>query len=481
MPKINVPTDAAGLQEFLSDPSRIKDLFSPEAVADGSSREFWNKYGREFINRNGDAVDDLRTQVQSLLFDMMRENGAGVPGMKLGNAVNFVNGKPTLSADGTAALTRGKGSVYNKTSAGARLEQQVPDADRFHTIGEYCQAISYRNSKNTGPGRTELIRKLDLVEAFQNSFSSEDPGAGGFLIPEILRSELFMLALENAVVRSHATVIPMSTLSVRVPAVDDTSHVTSVMGGVTFAWTEESAAITESQATFSNVQLVAKKLAGYFTVPNELLGDAPAFSGFFDSQVPKALAWFEDKAFFSESGVGAPDGFISCPASVSVSAESGQASGTVIWENVVKMYSRMLPTSLGSAIWIVSPDVFPQLATMALSVGTGGGPVWIGGYGNSGGMDTPPASILGRPVFVSEKASALGTTGDINFVDLSYYIIGDRQAVEVASSDQFLFSSDRTAFRLIERVDGRPWLQSALTPANNSSNTLTAFVQLASR
>jgi HK97 family phage major capsid protein len=90
-------------------------------------------------------------------------------------------------------------------------------------------------------------------------------------------------------------------------------------------------------------------------------------------------------------------------------------------------------------------------------------------------------SIYGRPVFFTEKTPALGTTGDINFVDLSYYLIGDRQQVEVAASEHAFFQNDQTAYRIIERVDGRPWLQSALTPHNNSSNTLSFQVQLASR
>ncbi len=132
-------------------------------------------------------------------------------------------------------------------------------------------------------------------------------------------------------------------------------------------------------------------------------------------------------------------------------------------------------------MWIASNDTFPQLATMALSVGTGGGPVWIGGYGNSGGMDVPPMTILGRPVIFTEKTPALSTTGDINFVDLSYYLIGDRQQVRVDSSEHFLFQNNQVAYRLIERVDGRPWLQSALTPHNGSSNTLSPFVQIATR
>ena len=153
-----------------------------------------------------------------------------------------------------------------------------------------------------------------------------------------------------------------------------------------------------------------------------------------------------------------------------------------MWENIVGMYAQMLPTSLKNAVWIAAIDTFPQLATMALSVGTGGGPVWIGGYGGpSGGWTPRPMTILGRPVIFTEKVPALGTTGDISFVDLSYYLIGDRQQVEVAASDQALFQNDQTAYRIIERVDGRPWLQSALTPHNGSSNKLSAFIQLASR
>jgi HK97 family phage major capsid protein len=275
----------------------------------------------------------------------------------------------------------------------------------------------------------------------------------------------------------------MSSLRVPIPTIDDTSHVSSVLGGVTAYWTEEAAALTATSASFARVVLDAKKLTAYAEVPNELLQDAPAFAGFFDSSMPRAVTYFEDVAWFTGTGVAEPLGYISSPCSVSVAAESGQPSGTIVWENLVKMYSRMLPTSLGSAYWIASHDTFPQLATMALSVGTGGGPVWIGsGYnpGNSGSA-TPPVTILGRPVIFTEKAPTLGSTGDISFVDLSYYLIGDRMTMQSSSSEHYKFANDMTAFRVIERVDGRPWLQSALTPHNGSSSTLSPIVQIAAR
>jgi HK97 family phage major capsid protein len=417
------------------------------------------------------------------MFDMLRDNGAGRrPAVDLANAVSFQNGSPQLqlSAHGTPSVSRGRGAVYNKAAPGAHFEAAYRTEDRFGSIGEYCQAIREEARPTSAKNRKDLLQKLDNVRSFMNSFGSEDPSAGGFLIPEIMRSELLQLALEDAIVRRRATVIPMSTLRVPIPTVDDTSHVSSLFGGVQFYWAEEGSSIPESQAKFGKVVLDAKKLVGFFKVPNELLADAPAFSGWFDTRIPAGLAWSEDVAFMTETGAGTPQGFISCPASVSVAAQSGQATKTIVWENIVGMYAQMLPTSIKNAVWIAAIDSFPELATMALSVGTGGGPVWIGGM-NQPGSDTPPMTILGRPVIFTEKVPKLGTTGDIGFYDLSYYLIGDRQQVEVSASDQAFFQNDQTAYRIIERVDGRPWLQSALTPHNGSSNLLSAFVQLASR
>ena len=482
MTKIKAPSDPDGLREVLTDPAKLKAYFSAEAVADGSARDLMDSYAAVWAKQHPEAVGDIRDQVQSVMFDMIRDNGGGrKPALNLSNMVGFQGGRPALSADGTAAISHGRGAVYNKFAPGAAFENAYRPEDRFSTIGEYCQAIKEEARPTATKNRKELLQKLENVRSFQNSFGSEDPGSGGFLIPEIMRSELLQLALEEAIVRPRATVIPMSTLRVPIPTVDDTSHVSTLFGGVQFYWAEESASLTESQATFGKVVLDAKKLTGFFKVPNELLADAPAFSGWFDTRIPAGLAWSEDVAFMTETGAGTPEGFINSPASVSVTKQSGQTASTIVWENIVGMYARMLPTSLKNAVWIAAIDTFPQLATMALSVGTGGGPVWIGGYGNGSGADTPPMTILGRPVIFTEKVSALGTTGDINFVDLSYYLIGDRQQVEVASSDQFAFQNDQTAYRIIERVDGRPWLQTALTPHNGSSNTLSAFVQLATR
>jgi HK97 family phage major capsid protein len=467
-----IPTRPEELDEFLGDPARVKAMMSTP----GQFKEFINLYAQMTVDKDRDLQMQIKEQVQLGLADFMQQNGMGGRRLNLSNAAS--NDTPKLNMRN---ISHGKGAAYNSGSYGARLERELKAGgqdDMFDSTSEFFQAIwpRYETLKNSAA----LGRKRSRALQIQNSFGSEVPADGGFLIPEVLRSEILQVALEDAVVRPRAQVIPMDSLRVPIPMIDVTSNVSSVFGGVVCYWTEEAAQLVESQASFGRVVLDAKKLTGYAEVPNELLADAPAFGSFFDTIFPRAIAWFEDIAFMTGTGVGEPLGFINCPASVQVPAQAGQSVNTIVWENIVNMYSRMLPTALGRAVWICSIDTFPELATMALAVGTGGGPVWMGNYTDPG-KSTPPVSILGRPVYFTEKTPGLGGTGDIAFVDLSYYLIGDRQIMQSMSSEHYKFQNDKTAFRVIERLDGRPWIQSAITPHNNSTNTLTPFVQLAAR
>ncbi len=455
---ITIPETPDQVVDLLNDAKQLGQL-----IKDGKFGDAMKAYADKAMGAdNEDLVKQFREEMQSGLAEWRKENKveAAVPAGLRARAVD-------KQLRGTSA---GR-ALYNKHAIGAKAD------GIFEDFTEFQQALCLAAGR--GRRNPDIMAKLAKLQEVQNSFGSEVPADGGFLIPEILRSELFEVQIEEAIVRPRATVIPMSSLRVPIPYIDDTSHVSSLFGGVICYWGEESAQLTESQASFGRVALDAKKLTGYAEIPNELIADAPAFSGFFDSAFPRAVAYFEDDAFIAETGVGNPLGFINCPASVNVSKESGQAAATIVWENLTKMFARMLPTSLPRACWIANIETFPQLATMALSVGTGGGPVWIGNLATPGSA-APPVTILGRPVIFTEKAQALGTAGDINFVDLSYYLIGDRQQMQAMVSPHYKFANDKMAYRIIERVDGRPWLQSPITPRRGSS-TLTPFVQLANR
>src|SRR5262249_46179207 len=156
---------------------------------------------------------------------------------------------------------------------------------------------------------------------------------------------------EDGLVRPRATVIPMGSQTLALPAVDATSNATTVFGGIQTYWVDESTAPTETSAKFMQVQLDAEKLMAYVTAPSELPADAPAFSAFIDAALPRALAFEEDYRFMQGSGVGEPLGFINSSSAIIASAVSGQGASTIIVDNLAAMFARMLPSSLMNAIW----------------------------------------------------------------------------------------------------------------------------------
>lgn len=454
------PDKPEALADLLADKEQMDEVFADDE-ARGDFLAFIADYAERMEDR-GAISEEIAAQAAASVTEWLREAG--------------VDERPDFSELATemtakihqANLGSDPITIYNPQADGALVDDVVT------TTGEFFAAISHRNLSRKGQ---EIRNKLAMQE-IHNTLSERVPAEGGFLVPERLRAELLRTSLESSVVRSRARVVPMDSLRVPFPAIDETSHASNVYGGIIGYWTEEATAITQSDPKFRQVVLEAKKLAAYTQVPNELVQDSVvAFTGLINTLFPQAIAWFEDTAFFSGQGAGEPLGFNTTAnqAVIAVSAEAGQSATTIVWENLVNMYSRMLPSSLGSAVWIANHDTFAELATMALSVGTGGSAIWL-----NNGASGPPMTILGRPVIFTEKAETLGTVGDIVFADLSYYLVGDRQALSAESSTDFLFSSDQTAFKVIERVDGRPWLVSALTP-QNSSSTLSPFVRLATR
>jgi HK97 family phage major capsid protein len=450
---LTIPTSASELEDLLADGKRVQEVMNA-----GRFGELVTNYARTTYERDMDIKAQVREQTSAALAEFFKTAD---------NEGDVV--RPKMSAPQVAGTFRPGNArniaVHNPKAMGAAIDKDFSDsADYFRTI--------WHNANRTADNQARLGR-------IRNAFSSTVPSEGGFLIPETLRSELLMVALENSVVRSRARVIPMETLRVPFPAIDSTTNATSVFGGIVGYWTEEGAALTASSANFGRIVLDAKKLTAYTELPNELIADsAISFQAFVDQLFPEALSWYEDIAFLKGTGVGEPLGALSTQNAslISVAKESGQAAATIVWENIVKMFARMLPSSLGRAVWVAGIDTFPELATMALSVGTGGSAIWL-----NNGVQGPPMTILGRPVIFTEKSTAaLGTVGDISFVDFSYYLIGDRQVMSASSSPHYKFANDQTAYRIIERVDGRPWLQSAITP-QNASSTLSPFVQLATR
>jgi len=456
------PDTPDDLRDFLDDKDKRSKAFETPETA----QEFIEKYRAAANARDPDIDGQMNDQQKAALQEFLEANGYKRAEQRSGR----------VPADGDAVSGhKGAKAIYDHLGMDRKALTQIAasghgagvgHAEQFDDAGDFAIAVIKKLWQRGEPD----ARLKDLSEAVA--------GDGGVLVPEEFRAELLMIALETSVVRPRARVIPMGSASLRYPAIRDTTHATNVFGGVSGTWIAEAGSLSSAtnQPRFSSVRLVANKLTGYSVVSQELIADsAIAMEGIIQSLYPEAIAYFEDDAFINGTGAGQPLGIINADGLISVAKESGQAATTIVWENILNMYSRMLPTSMGRAVWIAHADTFPQLATMALQVGTGGNGVWL-----ANGVAGPPVTILGRPVIFTEKCQTVGTAGDIFFVDLAQYLIGDRQAMTMALSEHVNFTTDELTYRFTERVDGRPWVTSALTPRNGST-TVSPYLNLATR
>jgi HK97 family phage major capsid protein len=367
-----------------------------------------------------------------------------------------------------------KGGINRPALSGADDRPVLPrnkwsaqmDAIGFANLGDFAKEIWHRNTQASRLGR---------INDVMNAYSGVDPAAGGYLIPESFDSEIRSLTLESSIVRSRATVISMPTPQMLFPFVDWTTNVGSTFGGWTVSRVPEGGDITESTAKFGRVKLDATKQAALAEVPNELFADATALDGFIRTTLPQSVAFAEDVDFLTGvSGGSGPEGVLNSPAAITVTKETGQPNGTIVVDNILKMYARMVPSSKGNAIWLVNPTTFTQLQQLSIAVGTGGAPVMLMNLSSG-----PTPTILGRPVIESEKVPALGAAADVSFLDLRYYLIGDRPGGTLESSPHQKFSNDVTLMKLTNRNDGRSWIRSAFQPLNG--DTLSPFVKLGAR
>jgi HK97 family phage major capsid protein len=403
-------------------------------------------------NPSADLQRTVAELTQASLTEFLKENGI----------------KPDAARPALAGTAKPKGS---KRAVGAGLNGE------FEDLGEFVQAIWHKRTEGTVrfPNNKELNAQLEILNAYQEKVPSD----GGFLVPEEFRTEIMSTALESAIVRPRAMVIPMGTNTLSFPTVDATSNVSTVFGGIVVYRTEEGAEFVESQAKFARIKLDVTKQTALAYVTNETIKDTGgALMAWLGQNLPAAMSWFEDLDYINGTGAGEPLGVLNAanPALTVVAKRSGQTTATILWENAIDMYSRVLPQSIGSAVWLASPDTFVELATMALNVGTGGSAVWL-----TDAHGTPVLTLLGRPIVMTEKTpGVLGAQSDLSLIDFSKYMIGDRESLSIETSAHVKFTSDQTTIRAIQRNDGRPAVLSAITP-QNSGPTLSPFVTLGAR
>lgn len=282
----------------------------------------------------------------------------------------------------------------------------------------------------------------------RNAQSEGTNSAGGYLVPTPVEQAIIDLREQYGVFRQFARVIPMTS---------DTHNVPKRSGGLTWYYPAENATITDSDKTWDNVQLVAKKLATLTRYSSELSEDAILnIADDLTSEIAQAFANAEDEAGFNGDGTstyGSITGVLSAVgAGSTVDAATGNTAVETLDLTDFEKCVGKLPHYAGiQPVWFMHKAVYAN-GPMRLMDAAGGNTntTLAQGPGN--------AEFLGYPVvFTQVLDSTLGadvSTVKAVFGDLRMAaLMGNRRGISIATSSDRYFEYDQMAIRGTERYD----------------------------
>ena len=332
--------------------------------------------------------------------------------------------------------TRKEITVENKVYSRIKNFKTNDEAFRFGSWALAC--IGYKKSAQwcTDNG---IVTKIANIEG--NNL------AGGFLVPEEFENAIITLREQFGVIRNHARVVPMSSDIKRMPR-RSTNLSASFVG--------EASTASQSNETFDQINLVAKKSMVLTKFSSELSEDAVInFADDLAGEMAYAQAKLEDQCAFigdSTSTYGGITGLANAVGSAGVSTATSNAFTAITLAQIQAAFA-LLPQYADNAnakifcnksIWNA---LFLRLA-------------YVSGGNNAVDLLTGSGqlSFAGYPVVLTQAMNSSTATGKImfHFGDMSQGVyFGDRRQTSVDFSNSALtsFETDMLAYRSTTRWD----------------------------
>lgn len=294
-------------------------------------------------------------------------------------------------------------------------------------------------------GRFSVVRFQLAGKALAEGSDS----AGGYLVPVEHSGRLIeMLRAKTAVRAAGATVVPMSSDTLQIPA---------QTGGATAYWVAENAQITASDQTWGQVELQAKKLAALTKLSTELFEDSdPAVEALVMGDLARVLALEEDARYLRGDGTNNTPTGLEHIDDVNVDTSTlGANGGTPTFDHLANMLYALDADSVpgDGRAWIVHPRTLNTLRKIKDSTNHY---LWA----DPAAPGDPP-TLWGYPVFTTTAIpvnEVRGTSSDCSTIYLGCwpeFVIGQRKALELRASDAAgsAFEYDQVFIRAILRVD----------------------------
>ena len=271
--------------------------------------------------------------------------------------------------------------------------------------------------------------------------------AGGFLVPDEFENQIVTLREQYGVIRNHARVVPMSSDIKRIPRRS---------GNLEASFVGEAATAAQTNGTFDQINLVAKKSMVLTKFSSELSEDAVInFADDLAGEMAYAQAKLEDTCAFVGDGTSTHGGILGLSGAVGsagTSTATGNNFGAITIAQVQAAFA-LLPQYADNSnakifchknVW---NSVFLRLAYVA------GGTNSVDLLTGSGEL-----SFAGYPVVLSQAMNSTTGNGAVvcHFGDMSQGVyFGDRRqtAIDFSNSALTSFETDMLCYRATTRWD----------------------------
>lgn len=403
---------------------------------------------------------------------------------KLDARIARVQKLEALEQNLTASKGRQAAPVATPQAAG-RISVGEPNSRKdgkwgFNNLADF--AVSVRNATKHGGMVDHRLQNATL-----STYGNENAGSeGGFAVPPEFRASIQDLVMGEDGLLGRCDAMPTGSNMVIVPTDEDTAWGAS--GGVQVYRRAEAGTMTQSKPALKEITVRVEELYALVPMTDQLLEDSPMLGRWLTRKAGEKINFRINNEIINGTGAGGQMlGILNSAATVSVAKESSQGSGTLVAQNILKMYSRMPDWVRRNAVWLINQDIEPNLLNINLTFQTKatGAEIAAGTSGliPEGGLRYDPTNgtLMGRPIIATEACSTIGTVGDIILAYLpGFFCPYKTGGLKEAISIHLWFDQGVTAYRWTFRVGGQPWL-SAPIARKNGSNTLSHFVTLATR
>lgn len=374
-------------------------------------------------------------------------------GNKMSEELNIEKIVADASAKAADEAVKKFADALPETKSGFAVQVTTAAEDQpFESIAEQMKAVK---AFATSYGRQEDPRLKRLAEVKAPLGLNEGvPSQGGFLLDPQFSDSVLTPAFETGAFTRFVNRMPTSKNFGYIKAVDETDLSSGqVFGGVQSYWRPEAGSVTATKPKFRRVNWELKGLEVLMYVTDEELEDAPLISRIAQESAGRALDFKLNEAILRGVGNGMPLGVINSPAFITVTRTD---ANTVLNADILAMWQRLHPAHRANAAWFINSEVEPKLDQLYLTTSLEARYIT---YGADGVM-----KIKGKPVYVTEFNSALGTAGDIVLANMNDYMLFQRD-VKSSVNPWLQWLTSENAFKWELRVDGMPATYSAVTPA----------------